>query len=380
MRAVYIEQYGGPDVVRYVDIAPPVPGPDDVLVAVEFAGVNFMDIHTRQGKYANSHTYPVRLPTTLGVEGAGRVVDVGSAVADISVGDRVAWCLNWGSYAEYAAVPARLTAPVPPQVNLVDAAGLVFPGSTAHYLVRDVARLGPGATCLVHAAAGSVGQLIAQLAKAAGAQVFATVSSPEKAQRVTALGVDEVIRYDQVDFTDEIKRLTDGMGVDVVFDAVGRTTFAGSLRCLRRRGLMVSYGSVTGAIGGVDPIELGEAGSLFLTRPRLADYMSTKTEVRTRAADLFEGLGDGSLKFEIAHTYAFEDVARAHASLEHRKHVGKSALAVGAPGALPAVPPWGHGRPDAEAGEDLPAGTAQVDRVRAAVKPDAVHCVERRVS
>nr|WP_217704045.1 quinone oxidoreductase [Schlegelella koreensis] len=309
---------------REVDV--PRPGVGEVLVRVRYAGINFMDVHTRQGKYERSRTYPVRLPCTLGMEGAGEVVALGAGVADVQPGDRVAWCLSWGSYAEYAAVPAARLARVPDALPLERAAAAMFPGCTAHYLAHDVAALRPGHTCLVHAASGVIGQLLVQFAKALGATVLATTSTPEKAAVARGRGADAVLAYQG--FADAARALTGGTGVDVVFDAIGRDTLRQSFAATRLRGLVVNYGAVSGAVRDLDPLELGEAGSLFLTRPRLADHLPDAAATRRRAAAVFEGLLDGRLAVDVNGRYGLDDVEAAHAALEERRQVGKAVLAL----------------------------------------------------
>jgi len=273
MKAIRIEQYGGPEVLQRVDIAIPSPGPDDVLIRVGCAGINFMDIHTRQGKYKESRTYPVRLPCTLGMEGAGEVVEAGANVASLKRGDRVAWCISWGAYAEYAVVPASRVARIPSAISFDLAAAAIFQGSTAHYLLEDVAHLDAGSTCLVHAASGGIGQLLVQFAKRRGVTVYATTSSEAKAEVARGHGADHVMLYDEGRFADRVREATNGRGVDVVFDAVGRATLRDSFRATRTRGLVVNYGSVSGSLNDLDPIELGEAGSLFLTRTKRSSHV-----------------------------------------------------------------------------------------------------------
>lgn len=326
MKAIRVEEYGGPEVLLRRDMPTPSPGPEEVLVEVAYAGINFMDVHTRQGKYRRSTTYPVRLPLTLGMEGAGIVHAVGADVGGIAVGDRVAWCISWGSYADFAIVPAFRLAVVPDEIGLDLAAAAIFQGSTAHYLVSDVGRLTSESICLVHAAAGGIGQLVTQLAKRRGARVYATVSSAEKAEVAKAAGADRVLYYDDGRFADAIREDTQGEGVDVVFDAVGRTTLRDSFRATRRRGLVVNFGSVAGSVDDLDPIELGESGSLYLTRPRLADHMTTAEEIRGRARDVFDGLADGSITLPISGRYSFDAVEQAHAALEGRRQIGKAVL------------------------------------------------------
>lgn len=328
MRAIRIEQYGGPEVLRRVDIHIPSPERGEVLIRVACAGVNFMDIHTRQGKYRNSHTYPVRAPCTLGMEGAGEAVSVGPDVTSIKPGDHVAWCISWGAYAEYAVVPAQRVARIPPTISYELAAAAIFQGSTAHYLVEDVAQLHTGSTCLVHAASGGIGQMLVQLAKRRGATVFATASTEAKAGIARERGADYVMPYENGRFADHVRAITAGRGVDVVFDAVGRTTLRDSFRATRVRGLVVNYGSVSGSLRDLDPYELGEAGSLFLTRPRLADYLADGATVQRRADELFAALEDGTLRLDISGRYTLDDVEIAHAALEERRQLGKPILLI----------------------------------------------------
>lgn len=324
MKCIRIERYGGPEVLIGDEVSVPEPGPGEVLVRVRHAGINFMDIHTRQGKYENSRTYPVRLPCTLGMEGAGEVARCGAGVQDFAEGSRVAWCLSWGSYAEFAVVPAWMLAPVPDEVSLEQAAVSVFPGCTAHYLVHDVGAIGPGRTCLVHAASGTIGQLIVQMAVERGATVYATASSPEKAQAARRRGASAVWGY--ANFAQEVRDATGGRGVDVVFDAVGRDTLRNSMRATRTRGLVVNYGAVSGAVRDLDPLELGEAGSLYLTRPRLADHIADGETLRRRARDVFQAIALGTLSLDIVARHTLDTVKAAHAALEERRVIGKSVL------------------------------------------------------
>lgn len=325
MRAITIEAYGGPEVVRLRDDAPiPAPKAGEVLVKVACAGVNFMDIHTRQGKYADSRTYPVRLPCTLGMEGAGVVLATGPGVTRPAVGQRVAWCIAWGSFAEYAAIPARLAAVIPDAIGFDTAASAMFQGCTAHYLVHDVARLEAGGSCLVHAASGSIGQILIQLAKRIGASVYATASTEDKRAVALQRGADAALPYDDGGFADRVRALTGGRGVDVVFDSLGKPTLRASMRAARTRGLVINYGNVSGSVKDLDPYELGEAGSLFLTRPRLADHMADAATVQRRADAVFGAILDGSLSIEISDRYAFRDIPLGHARIEAREQVGKA--------------------------------------------------------
>ncbi|MCX4166116.1 MULTISPECIES: quinone oxidoreductase [Paraburkholderia] len=326
MRAIQIHEYGGPEVLQRVEIDVPKPAPGEVLVRVVAAGINFMDIHTRQGKYRESRTYPVRIPCTLGMEGSGEVIEVGAGVTSCRKGDRVAWCIAWGAYAEYALVPAARLAKLPDGIDYDVAAAAIFQGSTAHYLLEDVAHIGAGSTCLVHAASGGIGQLLVQLAKRRGAEVFATTSSPAKAAIAKSLGADHVLMYEDGAFADRVRDLTQGRGVDVVFDAVGRTTLRDSFRATRTRGLVVNYGSVTGPMSDLDPYELGEAGSLFLTRPRLADHLADVETVQRRADDIFDAIQQGALHIGINGRYTLDTVEAAHAALEERRQSGKAVM------------------------------------------------------
>ncbi|HTJ98085.1 MAG TPA: quinone oxidoreductase [Bordetella sp.] len=325
MRAITIETYGGPDVVRLRRDAPvPVARAGEILVRVVCAGVNFMDIHTRQGKYAESRTYPVRIPCTLGMEGAGVVVATGPGVTHPAVGQRVAWCIAWGSFAEYAAIPARLAAVIPDAVDFDTAASAMFQGCTAHYLIHDVAALQPGGSCLVHAASGSIGQILIQMAKRIGASVYATASSEDKRAVALQRGADAALPYADGAFADRVRELTGGRGVDVVFDSLGKATLRDSMRATRTRGLIINYGNVSGSVKDLDPYELGEAGSLFLTRPRLADHMADAATVQRRADAVFGAILDGSLSIEISDRYTFDDIPRGHARIEAREQVGKA--------------------------------------------------------
>jgi NADPH:quinone reductase len=324
VRAITIDRYGGPEVLRKGDVPVPEPGAGEVLVKVACAGINFMDIHTRQGKYESSHTYRVRLPCTLGMEGAGEVVKVGRDVKRVKQGDRVAWCISWGAYAEYASVPERLVAKIPDAIGFDVAAASIFQGSTAHYLVNDVARLGKGSTCLVHAASGSIGQILIQMAKGRGATVFATGSTREKCDVARRLGADDAMPYDG--FAHAVRKATGGRGVDVVFDSLGKSTLRESFRATRMKGLVVNYGNVSGSVKDLDPLELGEAGSLFLTRPRLADHLADAATVQRRADDVFAALLDGTLAIPIVARYTLDNVDSAHARIEGREQVGKAVL------------------------------------------------------
>ncbi|WP_143277145.1 quinone oxidoreductase family protein, partial [Burkholderia cenocepacia] len=260
---------------------------------------------------------------------AGEVVEVGAGVTSVRAGDRVAWCIVWGAYAQYAVVPAARLARIPDDIAYDLAAAAIFQGSTAHYLLDDVGKLEAGMTCLVHAASGGIGQLLVQLAKRRGVDVFATTSTADKAAIARARGADHVLLYEHGGFADRIRELTDGRGVDVVFDAVGKTTLRDSFRATRVRGLVVNYGSVTGPISDLDPYELGEAGSLFLTRPRLADHLADAITVQRRADDVFAAIAQGALHVEINGRYTLDNVEDAHAALEERRQSGKAVMDIG---------------------------------------------------
>lgn len=327
MKAIILEAYGGPEVVQIrTDVPMPKATPGHVVVKVAYAGINFMDVHTRQGKYATSVTYPVRLPCTLGMEGAGEVVEVGPGVDHLVPGDRVAWCISWGSYAQYASVPAARIAKIPDAIPFDLAAAAIFQGATAHYLVEDIAQLHSGSTCLIHAASGSIGQLLVQMAHRRGATVFATGSTEQKCAIAIQRGAHQAMLYD--DFAERIREATQGKGVDVVFDSVGKSTLRESFRACRTRGLIVNYGNVSGSITDLDPIELGEAGSLFLTRPRLADHLSDGPTVQRRADAVFAAILEGSLNIDIEGHYAMDDVQAVHARIEAREQIGKSVLRI----------------------------------------------------
>jgi len=326
VKALQIDRYGGPEVIVHRDIELPTPGDGEVQIRLSRAGINFMDIHTREGKYAGSRTYPLSLPLTLGMEGAGYITSIGSGVSGFSIGERVAYCIVWGSYAEYAVVPAWRVVKVPDALSLDVAAASLFHGCTAHYLVTDVAKLAPGMSCLVHAASGGIGQMLIQMAKRLGAVVLTRTSTADKAQVARSRGADSALMYDNGRFADAVRDLTDGRGVDVVFDSIGQATLRDSFRATRVRGLVVNYGTVSGSVRDLDPIELGEAGSLFLTRPRLADHISDGASLRRRAADIFAALLDGSLRMDIAGHFDLTNVHQAHAALAGRRITGKPLL------------------------------------------------------
>lgn len=319
MQAIRIHEFGGPEVLRADELPLPEPGPGEARVKLAASGVNFIDIYHRKG------LYPGKLPFTLGQEGAGTVDAVGADVADVKVGDQVAYASVQGAYAEYAIVPAARLVPVPMGVPLDQAAAVMLQGMTAHYLAFSTFEIKPGDTALVHAAAGGVGQLLVQIAKKRGARVIGTASAA-KLELARAAGADEVIGYNEEDFEAAVKQLTDGQGVDVVYDSVGKTTFDQSLNCLRPRGYMVLYGQSSGPVPPMDPQVLNARGSLFLTRPTLGHYIATREELLSRANDLFGWIADGELKVAIDATFALTAAADAHRYLEGRNTKGKVLL------------------------------------------------------
>jgi NADPH2:quinone reductase len=320
MKAIQVKQHGGPEVMELVDLPVPQPKPNEAVVKVSAAGVNFIDVYFREGRYKAAP------PFVLGQEGAGKVNAVGSEVTSVKNYDRVAWAGQLGSYAEYAVVPADRLVPIPESVTDEQAAAAMLQGMTAHYLVHDTYRLKRGETALVQAAAGGVGLLLVQMAHQIGARVIATVSTDEKAKLARDAGADEVILYTQSDFETETKKLTGGKGVDVVYDSVGKTTFEKGLNILRPRGMMALFGGSSGAVPAFDPISLAQKGSLYLTRPALGNYIATREELLARAEAVFAMIGAGKLKLRIAHIYPLGEAQAAHRDLEGRKTTGKLLL------------------------------------------------------
>jgi NADPH:quinone reductase len=320
MKAIRVHEPGGPEAMRVDELPEPRPSAGEALVAIEAAGLNFIDVYFRKG------LYKAALPPTLGLEGAGTVVAIGSEVEDVRVGDRVAYTGAPGAYAQCAVVPAARLVVLPVGVSTKQGAAALLQGMTAHYLATACWPLRSGDACLVHAAAGGVGLLLCQIAKLRGARVLATVSSVEKADLARQAGADEIILYSEQDFEVEVKRLTEGRGVQVVYDGVGRTTFEKGLRCLAPRGMMVLYGQASGPVASLDPQELSARGSLFLTRPTLAHYVLTRTALVARANDVFSWIRDGRLTVRVDREYALADAAQAHRALEGRETTGKVLL------------------------------------------------------
>ena len=326
MRAIRVKDYGGAEQLELDEVSNPVPGSGDVLVRLRFSGVNFIDIYMRDGTYRRSATYAQKLPMIIGMEGAGVVESVGEGVNDFQVGDSVAYCIEPGSYAECVKVPSWKLVRVPPGVPLDVATALQLQGSTAHYLSHTLFPLKSGHRCLIHAGAGGLGQLLIQLAKIRGAEVFVTVGSEEKGDIAKARGADHVILYRETDFAEVVLDLTEGHGVDVVYDSVGKDTILGSMRCCAPRGVISNNGNASGAIGALDPLDLAEAGSIFFTRPHLADYMLTSSIRRERATDLFDLFQAGDLEVGIDRIVPLAQASKAHTLLENRQSKGKILL------------------------------------------------------
>jgi len=320
MQAIQIAAPGGPDVLQAVDVPQPVPGPGQVLVKIDAAGVNFIDIYQRTGQYR------VATPFTPGQEAGGTVAALGPGVSGLKAGHRVAYAGVLGAYAEYAAVHADRLVVLPNGVSTKQAAAAMLQGMTAQYLATTTYPLKAGDACLVHAAAGGVGQLLCQVAKLRGARVIGTVSTEEKAELAREAGADEVILYMQQDFEAEVKRLTDGAGLQVVYDSVGQTTFTKGLNCLAPRGMMVLYGQSSGPVAPFDPQVLNQRGSLFLTRPTLHHYMASREELVLRAEEVLDWVREEKLRVRVAVELPLAQAAEAHRLLEGRRSTGKVLL------------------------------------------------------
>jgi NADPH2:quinone reductase len=314
MKAVFVEQPGGPENLKYADLPKPAPGPGQALVKIAAAGVNYIDVYFRTG------LYPATPPIVLGNEGAGTVEAVGPDVKNLVPGDRVAYAMARGSYAEYAVVAAWQLIKIPATVDFETAAAGMLQGMTAHYLTHSTFPLKAGESCLIHAAAGGTGLILVQMAKMLGARVIGTVGNEEKARQAKVAGADEVVIYNKEDFSAKAK------GMHVVYDSVGKSTFLQSLDCLRPRGMMVSFGNASGPVAEFPPLLLAQKGSLFLTRPTLAHYTSTPEELSWRAGDVLSWIAQGKLKLHIHNVYPLADAAQAHRDLESRKTSGKLLL------------------------------------------------------
>jgi NADPH2:quinone reductase len=320
MRAVVVREHGGPDVLELAEVPDPRPRPGEVVVEIVASGVNFIDVYHRSGAYLR----PV--PFVPGVEAAGTVCELGPDVQGVQVGDRVTWVNVPGGYAERAAVPADRLVPLPGELTEAAAAAVLLQGMTAHYLVHDVHAVASGDTVLVHAAAGGVGLLLTQLIKLRGGRVLAAVSTAEKEQQARAAGADEIIRYGQIDIAAKVRELTYGQGVTAVYDGVGAPTFEASLASLRRRGMLALFGQAGGMVPPVDLQRLNSAGSVFVTRPNLYDYIASRDELLARADDVLKLTAAGMLAVHVHHVYALEQAAAAHRDLQQRRSAGKLLL------------------------------------------------------
>jgi NADPH:quinone reductase len=320
MKAIRIHQTGGPEVLQLEDTADPRPGPGEALVKLEAIGVNFIEVYQRTG------LYPSSLPFTPGGEGAGRVMALGEGVTIVRPGDRVASTNFVGAYGEFSRVPAARLVPLPDGIETHLAAAALLQGMTAHYLAVSTYPLAPGSWCLIHAAAGGVGLLLCQIARARGARVIGTVSTPEKAALAMKAGAHHVVLYTQQNFVAETRRISGGQGVSVVYDSVGRSTFEASLNCLSPRGLLVLFGQSSGPVAPVDPQVLNAKGSIFLTRPTLGHYVASREELLSRARDLFNWIREGKLEVRVDRTYPLAEAAAAHRALEGRETTGKVLL------------------------------------------------------
>ena len=320
MKAIRIHAPGGPEAMKLEDVPEPQPKAGEAIVKVDAAGLNYIDVYQRSG------LYKLEMPLTLGLEAGGAVTAVGPGVTDVKVGDKVAYTGVPGAYAQYAAVPAAKLVTLPQGVSTKQGAAIMLQGMTAHYLATSTYPMKKGDTCLVHAAAGGVGLILCQIAKLRGARVIGTVSTDEKAKLAREAGADEIILYTKQDVAAEVKRLTNGKGLQVVYDSVAKDTWDGSLNSLAPRGMMVLYGASSGPIGQIDPQILNAKGSLFLTRPSLGNYMATREELQQRAGELFGWVREGKLKLRMEFEFPLKDAAESHRALEGRKTTGKVLL------------------------------------------------------
>ena len=320
MKAIRIHASGGPEVMKLEDVPEPQPKAGEAIVKIDAAGLNFIDVYQRSG------LYKLDMPLTLGLEAGGTVTAVGPGVTEVKVGDKVAYTGVPGAYAQSAAVPAARLVVLPQGVSTKQGAAIMLQGMTAHYLACSTYPLKKGDTCLVHAAAGGVGLILCQIARLRGAKVIGTVSTDEKAKLAREAGADETILYTRQDFAAEVKRITGGKGLQVVYDSVGKDTWEGSINCLAPRGLIALYGQSSGPIGMIDPQILNTKGSLFLTRPSLNVYIATREELQQRAGELFGWVREGKLKLRMEFEFPLKDAAEAHRALEGRKTTGKVLL------------------------------------------------------
>lgn len=320
MKAIRVNEHGGPEVLAFMDVDTPCIGEGEVLLKIESAGINFIDTYQRSG------LYQIPLPSTLGLEAAGTVVETGANVTGLNIGDRVAYTNVAGAYAEFAAVPADKLVAIPEGVSFDQGAAAMLQGCTAHYLCMSTYPVKAGDRCLIHAAAGGVGLLLIQMVKMLGGFVIGTVSTETKAELARDAGADEVILYTEQDFHSEVMRMTDGAGVNVAYDSVGDATFAKSIDCLARFGHMVLYGNASGPVTEFNPATLGPKGSLFLTRPTLFDYLASREDLEWRSGEVFTWIKDGTLKLRAEHFYPLAEATAAHQALEGRQTTGKVIL------------------------------------------------------
>ena len=320
MKAVRVREYGGPEAMSYDEVDIPSIGENDVLVKIEASGINYIDTYQRSG------LYQIPLPATLGLEAAGTVTETGPNVSSFQSGDRVAYTSVPGAYADYAVVPDEKLVKLPEGVDFSQGAAAMLQGCTAHYLCKSTYEVKAGDRCLIHAAAGGVGLLLIQMVKNAGGFVIGTVSTEEKANLAKSTGADEVILYSEQNFETEVKRITEGAGVNVAYDSVGKSTFQKSIDCLSKLGYMVLYGNASGPVTEFNPATLGPKGSLFLTRPTLFDYTADRESLEWRTSDVFNWIAEGSLNLRVEHFYALADAQQAHKDLEGRKTTGKIIL------------------------------------------------------
>lgn len=320
MQAIQVQTPGGPEALQLVNLPVPIPKPNEAVIKISAAGVNFVDVYFREGRYSTP------LPFVAGQEASGIVSDVGHEVKSLKPGDRVAYTGILGGYAEYAAVPANRVIHVPAGITDQQAAAAMLQGMTAHYLVNSSYPLKKGETALIHAAAGGVGLLLVQMARNIGARVIGTAGSEDKANLAREAGADEVILYDRQDFEAETKRITEGKGVHVIYDGVGKSTFDKDLNILRPRGYLILFGAASGPVPPFDPVKLSQKGSLFLSRPTLVNYIATREELELRAADVFSMISAGKLKLRVEHVYRLREAQQAHRDLEGRKTTGKLLL------------------------------------------------------
>ena len=335
MKAIEVTEYGGPEVMRLVDLPKPCAGPGEVIVKLAFAGINFKDVYMRTGVYKDRPTgpsginYEAKFPFVPGLEGAGTVEELGAGVDGLAPGDRVAFMEGIGAYAEYVAVPGWRVVRVPDAVSLELAAASQLQGSTAHYLCHGFTTLGPESSCLAHAGVGGVGHILIQLAKHQGARVLTTVGSAEKAEFVRRFGADVIIPYREADFRQVVMAETDGQGVDIVWDSIGIETIHDSIRCAKTQGMCVLFGSVSGQVDSIAPLELGAAGSVLFTRSHVEHFTRNAEEVRMRADGIIRGINEGWLEIAIDRILPLDDFAQAQRALEARETMGKVLLSLG---------------------------------------------------